>query len=125
MGHRYDIGVEAVVCHQKPAREALLNRMELVACGGLRTECHQARRKAQRYGLQRSTAIERRPAQISIQPLGGARHLNDDLLVRDVAAKKRRNPDHALGPDHSDLDRDTIRHNHQYRSDAFLDEIHV
>ena len=99
--------------------------MEPVACGGLRSERHQARRKAQRYGSQRSAAIERRPAQISIQPLGRARHLNDDPLVPNVAAKKRRKPDHALGPDHSDLNRGTIRHNHQYRSDALLDEVHV
>ena len=125
MGHRDHSGVEAVVCHQKPARETLLNRVELVACGGLRTERHQARCKAQCYGSQRSAAIERRPAQISIQPLGCARHLNDDLLVCNVVAKKRRNPDHALSPDHPDLDHGTIRHNYQYRSDPLLDEVHV
>lgn len=125
VGHWNVIGFEPGPRHQEPAGEPLLGRMEPIAGGGLSAEAQQAVGEAQRGSTHCRALVERCPACIGVHTLSGARYLDNDLLVRYVAAEKGGQSDDALGPDHPDLDTAPIRHTGQDGCYALLDEVDV
>jgi hypothetical protein len=103
VGQRELVATEAVMGHQQPAREALLDGIGAVREGRLRQGHDDEMDVAQQHGAQARQGLERDAQARSLDAQPGSTGLDEDLVRGLVGSEERGRADHAFEAEAADL----------------------